>query len=170
MWVDDPPWNNKTKLTDLDSPPTTFKINFAEDTICERKPWEKWTAIYWFTHQAYSAVIPGWIPQSMKRLRNWWLSDSEIRLLAIPYLFHPITPYIFLCFTYCFPSFFGHFPCFPWCFSLCPILSLAVANFLQITLHLLIILLFKTHVSAFFPKQNPIQLASPFLQASLLNL
>ena len=89
-----------------------------------RKPWKKWTAIYWFVHQVYSAVIRGWILQCMKRLENWWLSGSEIHLEPILYMFLPISPYVSSCFTYCFPSFFGYFPCFPWCFSLFPILSL----------------------------------------------
>ena len=40
----------------------------------------------------------------------------------------PIFPYVFSCFTYCFPSSFGYFTCFSWCFSLFPILGLTVTN------------------------------------------
>ena len=45
--------------------------------------------MYWFAHKAYSAVIHGWIQQCLKQLKNWWLTDSEICLVAIPYMFPP---------------------------------------------------------------------------------
>ena len=64
----------------------------------------------------------------MKPLKNWWLSDSEVRQVAIPYMFSPFPPYVSLCFTHCFRSFFGYFPCFPWCFLLFPILGLTYSK------------------------------------------
>ena len=65
------------------------------------KSWKKWTAMYWFAHKAYSTVIRGWIRQIMKLLENWWLSGSEIRQVAIPYMFPPFPhtfPHVSLCF------------------------------------------------------------------------
>ena len=59
--------------------------------MCRRKPWKKWTAMYWFAHKAYWAVIRGWIRQCMKWLENWWLSGSEILLVAFPYILFPFT-------------------------------------------------------------------------------
>ena len=60
----------------------------------------------------------------MERLGNWWVSGSEIRLVAIPVTFPSISPYVSSCFTNCFASLFGYFSRFPWCFSLFPILGL----------------------------------------------
>ena len=59
--------------------------------MCRRKPWKKWTAMYWFAHKAYWAVIRGWIRQCMKWLENWLLSGSEILLVAFPYILFPFT-------------------------------------------------------------------------------
>ena len=92
--------------------------------MCGRKPWKKWTAMYWFAHKVCSAVMRGWIRQCMKRFENWWLSASEIPLGGNSLHVSPIFLYVSSCFTYCFPSFLGYFPCFPRCFSLFPILDL----------------------------------------------
>ena len=46
-------------------------------------------------------------------------------------MFLPISPYVSSCFTLCFPNFFGYYPCFPWCFSLFPILGLTIVAFSQ---------------------------------------
>ena len=86
--------------------------------MCRRKPWKKWTAMYWFAHKAYWAVIRGWIRQCMKWLENWWLSGSEILLVAFPYIlfpftFHPfpntfpnVSPIDYAGFFWVFPMFF----------------------------------------------------------------
>ena len=73
--------------------------------MCGRKPWIKKTAAYWFAHKAYSAFIRGWIRQCMKQFENRWLSNSEICLVTIPYMFLPFT--ISSCFTYFFSRFLG---------------------------------------------------------------
>ena len=74
--------------------------------------------MYRFAHKAYLAFICGWFWVCMKWLENWWLSGSEICLVAVAFMFYPIFHFISSCFTYCLPSFFGYFPCFSWCFSL----------------------------------------------------
>ena len=71
--------------------------------MCGRKPWIKKTAAYWFAHKAYSAFIRGWIRQYMKQFENRWLSNSEICLVTIPYMFLPFP--ISSCFTYFFSRF-----------------------------------------------------------------
>ena len=72
-------------------PPTAIKINFAFDTMCEKKSWKKWTSMYCFAHEAYSTVIHRWTQQCINWLENWWLSGSEICLVAIPYMFAPFS-------------------------------------------------------------------------------
>ena len=130
MRVVDPPWKwySKTKTTDLHSPLIAIKWNFAQDTMCGRKSWKKWTAIYWFSHKTYSAVIHGWIRQcyeaAWKLVTKWLRSSPSGNSLHV----FPISPYVSLCFTHCFRSFFGCFPCFPWCFSLFPILGLTYSK------------------------------------------
>ena len=94
--------------------------------MCGRKSWKKVNCHVLFTHKAYSAVIRVWIRYCMKRLENWWLSGSEIRLVAIPYMFPPISLNVSSCFTCCFPSFFEYFPCYSWCFYLFLILGLTI--------------------------------------------
>ena len=44
----------------------------------------------------------------------------------------PISFYVSPCFTKHFPSFFRYFLCFPYCFSLFPILGLPIENFNQV--------------------------------------
>ena len=56
-----------------------------------RKPWKKWAAMYLFAHKSYWTVIREWIRQCMKRPENWWLSGSEIPLVAFPYILFPFT-------------------------------------------------------------------------------
>ena len=80
--------------------------------MCGRKPWKKWTAIYWFARKTYSAAICGWIRQYMKRLENWWLSGTEIVYMAIPHMF-PSFPMRFLMFHLLFCQFLWVFPMFP---------------------------------------------------------
>ena len=60
-------------------------------------------------HEAAWKLVTKWI-------RNLPSSNS-LHVSAIP-------PYVSSCFTYCFPSFFEYFPCFPWCFSRLPLLGL----------------------------------------------
>ena len=46
-----------------------------------------------------------------------------------------ILPHVFTCFNFCFPSFFGYFPCLPWCFSLFFILGLTVLYVISLLGH-----------------------------------
>ena len=92
---------------------------------------KEWTAIYWFAHKTYSPVLRGWIRQCRKRLENWWLSGSEIRLVTIPYMFPPfhhtfplVSPSVSLVSM-------SIFNVFPWCFFLCPILGLTIFQFVR---------------------------------------
>ena len=52
-----------------------------------------------------------------------WLRNLPSGLVAIPYMFSPISPYVSSYFTYDFPSLFGYFSCF----SLFPILGLTIS-------------------------------------------
>ena len=100
--------------------------NPALHSNCHQQPWrqtlhkipcvgenhEKWTAMYWFAHKAYSAVILGWIRLRMKRLKDWWLSGLEILLAVIPTCFpyfHIRSPMLHLLF----PQFLWVFFIFP---------------------------------------------------------
>lgn len=60
--------------------------------------------------------------------RTWQLMTKWLRNLPSSNSLHvyPISPFIFSCFTHCFPSFFGYFACYPRSFSLFPILSLTL--------------------------------------------
>ena len=95
-----------------------------------KKTWKKWTAMYWFAHKANTAVInKRWIWQckaAWKLVTKWFINPLSRKSLNV----FPISSYVSSCFTYCFPSFFGYFPCFRRCFSLIPILSLKVDDFI----------------------------------------
>ena len=58
-----------------------------------------------------STVTCGWIRQCKAA---WKLATKWLRNPPSGYSLHVslIPPYVSSCFTYCFPSFFGHFPCF----------------------------------------------------------
>ena len=102
MRAANPPWNGKTNITALRLPP-----------MYRKKPWKKWTATHWFAHKAYSAAIPGGIRLCMECLENWWLSESEIRLVAFPYM-SPLHFVIrFLMFHLLFPQLLWVFPMIP---------------------------------------------------------
>ena len=60
--------------------------------------------MYWFAHKTYSAVIRAWIRLCIKWVENWWLNGSEIRLVAISYMFPPF-PDRFPMFRQLFPQF-----------------------------------------------------------------
>ena len=100
-------------------------INFSSNTICGSKPWKKWTNVYWFAHiisksQGIFGIHSGVIPAVYE---VFWkvLSGSEIRLVSISYTFPHISLFVSLCFTCCFPNFFGYFPFCAWCFFLFPV-------------------------------------------------
>ena len=102
MRAANPPWNGKTNITALRLPP-----------MYRKKPWKKWTATHWFAHKAYSAAIPRGIRLCLECLENWWLSGSEIRLVAFPYM-SPLHFLIrFLMFHLLFPQLLWVFPMIP---------------------------------------------------------
>ena len=70
----------------------------------------------WGIFGSYSKVNPTMYEAASK------LVTEKLRDLPNGNSLH-ISPYVSSCFTYCFPSFFGYFPCFPWCFSLFPVLG-----------------------------------------------
>ena len=58
-------------------------------------------------------------------LATKWLSNPPIGNFLPLSL---ISLYVSSCFSYCFPSFFGCFPCFPWYFLLFSVLGLTIPS------------------------------------------
>ena len=118
MRAADRSWNDKKKITNLHSPRTDIKMNFAQDNMCGKKNhWKKWTAMYWFSHHAYLGVIPLVNPAMYEAAWKWseyevtkWLRNLPTGNSLHVYLHFPIH---FLMFHLLFPKFLWAFPMFP---------------------------------------------------------